>query len=106
MDTSHIPHLRDYAVEYEQVDRLLVNPTVHGLLDEFADDTADWDDTVEFDIKFDIEGRTMAYWPEDGKEMVVVKKDYGICWNCRECNSHIHLPFKAKPTVVKTVIRR
>ena len=53
MDTSHIPHLRDYLVEYEQVDRFLINPTVRGLLDEFADDTAGWDDTVEFDIADD-----------------------------------------------------
>ena len=53
MDTSHIPHLRDYTLEYEQVDRLLAIPTTIALCDNFADDTADWDDTVEFDIAED-----------------------------------------------------
>lgn len=50
MDTSFIPHLRDYVLEYAQVDRLLDERTVQALCDEFADDTAEWDDAVEFDI--------------------------------------------------------
>ena len=50
MDTSHIPHLRDYTLEYEQVDRILAVRTAQALCDEFADDTAEWDDTVEFDL--------------------------------------------------------
>lgn len=55
MDTTFIPHLRDYAVEYEQVDRLLATRTAQALSAEFADDTAAWDDTVEFDIVDDDE---------------------------------------------------
>ena len=50
MDTSFTPHLRDYAVEYERVDRLLTEPTAQELCAQFADDTATWDDTVEFDF--------------------------------------------------------
>ena len=55
MDTTFIPHLRDYAVEYEQVDRLLAAPAAQALCAAFADDTAEWDDTVEFDLADDDE---------------------------------------------------
>ena len=30
----------------------------------------------------------MAYCPEDGREMVVAKDAYYICYDCPECNGH------------------
>ena len=53
MDTSFIPHLRDYAVEYEAVDQLLATRTAQALCDEFADGVAEWDDDVTFDLSDD-----------------------------------------------------